>query len=139
MNKWMPISGNFVENGKTITFQGAKEEATLSSKNSTLFPSVVAPEGLILFKDIISNGSISVSIKFNEFAEGDMAKIVFNYLGPANYMCAGISNLAYKYIFSARNIQENILCSTGNTDSLPSTSFDMRLNLVGSYLEPIPK
>ena len=95
----------------------------------------ISPNGIILFEDKISNGIIETTISFEKFDKDDLAQIIFNYQNDCCYMCAGIGNTPAKYGFNYINGQANTIYSTGFMEELPTTQFDMRLHLTGSFLE----
>ena len=134
MKKWMPIRGDFVESGEVVIFQG---EAHSSNKSTLFNPYMgqISPNGIILFEDKISNGIIETTISFEKFDKDDLAQIIFNYQNDCCYMCAGIGNTPAKYGFNYINGQANTIYSTGFMEELPTTQFDMRLHLTGSFLE----
>lgn len=134
MKKWMSLRGNFVASGENVIFQGEIP----SLNKSTLFNPLIgqiAPDGIILFEDVISNGVIETTISFEEFDKGDLAQIIFNYQNDCCYMCAGVGNTPTKYGLNYVNGQANTIYSTGFMEELPDTQFDMRLHLIGSFLE----
>lgn len=134
MQKWMPLRGNFIESGGSIIFQGATKQ---SPNNNSLnpFTQQTVSDGIILYEDMVSNGSIKATAEFEEFSEGDFAQIVFNYQGDFNYMCAGIANKLAKYGFNVVNGQLTTISSSGLIENLPITKFDIQLQLLGSFLE----
>lgn len=134
MKKWMPIRGDFIKDGENIIFKGMGQQSTNSSA-SMLFPYQLAPDGMVLFEDIISTGGIEADVKFDSFDKGDLAQIVFSYQNDYYYMCAGVTNLSPKYGFFFMNGQLNTVYATGNIDELAMSEFHIRLQLIGSFLE----
>ena len=98
MKKWMPIRGDFIQDGESILFKGTGQQSTESSA-SLLFPYQPVPDGMVLFEDIISTGGIETDVKFDNFNKGDLAQIVFSYQNNNYYMCAGVTNLSPNYGF----------------------------------------
>lgn len=135
MQKWMPIRGNFIENNDSIIFQGIPKESSNTNTVFTALAQQTASDGIILYENMISNGSIEATVEFEEFNEGDFAQIVFNYLGDFNYMCAGITNKSAKYEFNIVNGQLSTISHSGLIKNLPITKFDIKLRLLGSFLE----
>lgn len=134
MKKWMPIRGDFIKDGENIIFKGMGQQSTDSSA-SMLFPYQLAPDGMVLFEDIISTGEIEVDVKFDSFDKGDLAQIVFSYQNDYYYMCAGVTNLSPKYGFFFMNGQLNTVYATGSIGELDMSEFHIRLQLIGSFLE----
>lgn len=134
--KWMPLSGNFIENENSVVFQGNNQSNTdHSSLLNTLVPQL-APSGMVLYDDIISCGSIEATIEFEKFDRGDLGQIVFNYQNYDNYMCAGVGNTAVKFGINVINGSvSNTISATGFMDALPVKRFDMTVCMMGSYLE----
>ena len=101
MKKWMPIKGDFIKDGENIIFMGMGQQlADDSASMPFLYP--FAPDGIVLFEDIISTGEIEANVKFDNFNKGDLAQIVFSYQNDYYYMCAGVTNLSPKYGFFFR-------------------------------------
>lgn len=134
MKKWMPIRGNFIQDGENIIFKGVGQRSTDNSA-SMLFPYPLVPDGIVLFEDIISTGGIEADVKFDDFNKGDLARIVFSYQNNCYYMCAGVTNLSPNYGFFFMNGQLNTVYTTGNIDELAMSEFHIRLQLMGSFLE----
>ena len=135
MQKWMPIRGDFIENNDSLIFQGVPRELT---NNNTIFNTLAqqtAPDGIVLYEDKISNGSIEATVEFEEFGKEDFAQIVFNYQGDLNYMCAGVANAQAKYGFNLVNGRVSTISCSGLIENLPITKFDLELRLLGSFLE----
>lgn len=133
MKKWMPLRGTFTQDGENIVFQGVTQPS--DANMSTLFANQIIPEGIILFEDMISSGVIEANVKFEKFEKGDLAQIVFNYQNDFYYLCAGIANTLAKYSFNLINGQPSTIYATGYMDELPTTEFDIKLQLTGSFLE----
>lgn len=133
MKKWMPLRGNFTQDGENILFQGMTQPS--DANMSTLFANQITPEGIILFEDMISSGVIEADVKFEKFEKGDLAQIVFNYQNDFYYLCAGIANTLAKYNFNLINGQPSTIYATGYMDELPTTEFNIKLQLTGSFLE----
>lgn len=135
MQKWMPIRGDFIENDDSLIFQGVPRELT---NNNTIFNTLAqqtAPDGIVLYEDKISNGTIEATVEFEEFGKEDFAQIVFNYQGDFNYMCAGVANAQAKYGFNLVNGRVSTISCSGLIENLPITKFDLELRLLGSFLE----
>lgn len=135
MKKWMPLKGNFVEDNETIIFQGVSQHVSNMTAPANSLISWIVPDGIVLFEDRISSGSITMNVQFEKMERGDLAQIVFNYQNPINYMCAGITNDSMKYSFNFFNGQPNIIYATGQIDELPTAQFEIQLRLIGSFLE----
>lgn len=135
MQKWMPLRGNFIESDGSIVFQGVAKQSPNNNGSLNPFALQTVPDGIVLYEDMVSNGSIKATAEFEEFSDGDFAQIVFNYQGDFNYMCAGIANKLAKYGFSVVNGQLTTISSSGLIENLPITKFDIQLQLLGSFLE----
>ena len=135
MQKWMPIRGNFIEHKERIIFQGMAEHSSNNVAPVNPFALQTEPDGIVLYEDMISNGSIEAIVEFEEFSEGDFAQIVFNYQGDFNYMCAGIANKSAKYGFNVVNGRLSTISCSGLIENLPITKFDIKLRILGSFLE----
>ena len=135
MQKWMPLRGNFIESDGSVVFQGATKQSPNNNGSLNPFAQQAVPDGIVLYEDMVSNGSIKATVEFEEFNEGDLAQIVFNYQGDLNYMCAGIANTPAKYGFNLVNGQVSTINSSGFIENLPITKFDIQLQLLGSFLE----
>ena len=120
----MPIRGNFINDGEKIIFKGMLQQSP-DSPGSTIFSLQPAPDGIVLFEDMISTGTIETSLKFDSFDKGDFAQIVFNYQSDYYYMCAGVTNASQKYGFYFTNGQLNTIYATGFIDELPMTEFQL--------------
>lgn len=130
----MPTRGDFIRDGENIIFKGMSQQSP-DSPNSTIASLQPVPDGIVLFEDMISMGTIEASLKFDSFDKGDFAQIVFNYQNDYCYMCAGVTNLLQKYGFYFTNGQLNTIYATGFIDELPVTEFQLRVQLIGSVLE----
>lgn len=135
MQKWMPIRGNFIEKDESIIFQGVAKQSPNNDIPSILANLQTAPDGIVIYEDMISNGSIETTVEFEEFNEGDFAQIVFNYQSDFNYMSSGVVNQPAKYVFNLVNGQESTINYSGLIGNLPITHFDIKLQLFGSFLE----
>jgi len=134
MKKWIPTRGNFIKNGENIIFKGILQQTSDNSGSvfSCLQP---VPDGIVLFEDMISSGTIEATLKFDSFDKGDFAQIIFNYQNDYYFMCAGVTNAPQKYGFYFNNGQLNTVYATGLIDELPMTEFQLRVQLIGSFLE----
>lgn len=137
MKNWMSLKGNFIENGNKIVFQGLNQQSVDNHTSDNLLINLKpASDGIILFEDMISNGLIETTLEFEKFDKGDVAQIVFNYQSDLNYMCAGVANSQAKYGFNLVNMNNlNTIYATGFIDELPINKFDIKLHLMGSFLE----
>lgn len=136
MEKWMPLRGDFVKDGSSIIFQGMRQQVSgEQSQNSLIAQMTPPPDGIVLFEDIFSSGSIEANVGFENFNRGDLAQIIFNYQNDNCFMCAGITNSSPKYGFYFLNGQMNPIYVTGFVDELPITEFKIKVQLVGSVLE----
>lgn len=137
MKNWISLKGNFIENQNNIIFQGISQQLAdnIVSSNNPLMDLRPAPDGIVLFEDMISNGLIEATVEFEKFDKGDFAQIVFNYQNDFYYMSAGIANLQAKYEFNFVNVNLNTIYATGFIDELPINKFDIKLHLIGSFLE----
>ncbi len=137
MKNWMSLRGNFIENKNKIIFQGLNQQSIDDSVSNNLLISLrPIPDGIILFEDMISNGLIETTLEFEKFDKGDFAQIVFNYQSDSYYMCAGVANSQAKYGFNLVNMNNlNTINATGAMDELPINKFDIKLHLMGSFLE----
>lgn len=137
MKNWMSLKGNFIENGNKIIFQGLNQQSVDNHASDNLLINLKpTPDGIILFEDMISNGLIETALEFEKFDKGDVAQIVFNYQSDSNYMCAGVANSQAKYGFNLVNMNNlNTIYATGFIDELPINKFDIKLHLMGSFLE----
>lgn len=134
MKNWMPLKGDFKENGESIVFQGMVQQFNEQTVNPFMIQT--APEGIVLYEDMISNGSIDANIKFENFEKDDFVYIVFNYQNDQYFMCAGVTNALPKYGFNFINGQQcNIIHATGFVNELPISEFHINLRLIGSFLE----
>ena len=135
MEKWMPLRGNFVKDGESIIFQGMRQQLSDDKPQNPLIAQMMpVPDGIVLFENLISNGSIEVSVAFESFDKDDMAQIIFNYQSDNSFMCAGIINSIMKYGYYFFNGQLNQIYTTGLIDQLPVTEFKIRLQVLGSSL-----
>jgi len=134
MKKWIPARGNFIKNGENIIFKGMLQQ-TPDNAGSPLSLLQPAPDGIVLFENMILTGTIEATLKFDSFNKGDFAQIVFNYQNDYCYMCAGVTNASQKYGFYFTNGQLNTIYATGFIDELPMTEFQLRVQLIGSFLE----
>ena len=126
--------GDFIACGESIIFQGEKQLST-ETESQNLFMNQVAPCGIVLFEDAISSGTIETSVEFETFGTDDLAQIVFNYQNDFSYMYAGVGNTVAKYGFNYFNGQSNTIYATGFIGKLNITQFDIKLHLMGSFLE----
>jgi hypothetical protein len=134
MKKWMPLRGDFVEDNESVVFQGIPQQSPDNRTPNSFLAGQVAREGIILFEDVLANGVIKATVEFEEFDKGDIAQIVFNYQSDLAYMSAGVSNAQAKYVFNLTNGQMNTICAAGFVENLPTTKFDMNLQIIGSFL-----
>ncbi len=135
MRKWMPLQGSFIEDRENLIFQGTTQQSfTGQSLNPLKFQ--IAPDGMVLFEDMVSNGSMEACVKFDNFEVGDLAQIIFNYQNDNYFMCAGVTNTLQKYSFSLIDGQQSrIIYAAGSTDELPMSEFHIKIQLIGSFLE----
>lgn len=133
MRKWMPLNGNFIAEDKSLIFLGATESSNNNMPNAYVQQN--APSGIVLFEDMISSGIIEATVSFEKFDKDDVAQIIFNYQNELCYMCAGIANTPAKYGFNYINGQAFPIRVSGIMETLPTTHFDMRLQIMGSILE----
>jgi len=134
VKKWMPLKGEFVEDDGKIVFQGTINSSVFDqTPNPSIFQ--MMPDGIILFEDMISNGSIEANVAFEDFEKGALAQIIFNYQNDNCFMCAGIANAMQKYGFNVINGQQSrTIYATGLINELPGTEFYIKLKLSGSFL-----
>lgn len=134
MKKWMPLRGDFVANNGDVVFQGTPQQSSDNRTPNSFLAGQVAREGIILFEDVLANGVIKTTVEFEEFDKGDLAQIVFNYQNDLAYMSAGVTNAQAKYVFNLTNGQMSTICAAGFVENLPTTKFDMSLQIIGSSL-----
>lgn len=137
MKNWMPLRGNFIEDKNKIVFQGLNQRLVDNNASNNFLTNLKpAPDGMILFEDMVSNGLIETTLEFEKFDKDDFAQIVFNYQSDSYYMCAGVVNSQAKYGFNLVNMNNlNTIYATGFIDELPMNKFDIKLHLMGSFLE----
>lgn len=134
MKKWMPLQGSFAEDQGHLIFQGTTQQS-LDSQSTNPLAFQIAPDGIVLFEDMVSSGSIEACVKFENFEMGDVAQIIFNYQNDNSFMCAGITNVLQKYSFSFVDGQQSrIIYAAGPADKLPVSEFHIKLQLIGSFL-----
>lgn len=132
----MPLRGDFIKDGEKIVYQGMIQQLPLEQLPNPLLAQItLTPDGIVLFEDMILNGSIEASVAFEEFNQGDWAQIVFNYQNDNCFMCAGIMNSSPMYGFYYINGQLNPVYVTGFIDELHVTEFKIKVQLIGSLLE----
>lgn len=136
MKKWMPLRGNFIEEDDNIIFQGITQPLSDNIvSNNPLSDLQIVPDGIVLFEDMIANGLIETTVKFEKIDKNDFAQIIFNYQNESYYMCAGIADAPAKYGFNFINGNPNTIYSTGVMERLPTNKFNIKLQLAGSFLE----
>ena len=134
MKKWMPLKGNFTQEDNEIVFEGLSQQTSVNPIVRELLISQAVPDGIVLYEDVISNGTIEATIEFEKFDKGDLAQIIFNYGNDSYYMCAGVANTSAKYGFNLMNGQLNTIYATGFIEELSFSCFDLNLQLFGSFL-----
>ncbi len=134
MKKWMPLKGNFTQEDNEIVFEGLSQQTSVNPIVRELLISQTVPDGIVLYEDVISNGTIEATIEFEKFDKGDLAQIIFNYGNDSYYMCAGVANTSAKYGFNLMNGQLNTIYATGFIEELSFSCFDLNLQLFGSFL-----
>lgn len=134
MKKWMPLQGSFIEDREGLVFQGMTQQS-FASQSSNPLAFQIAPDGIVLFEDMVSSGSIEACVKFDNFEMGDLAQVIFNYQNDTYFMCAGVTNTLQKYSFSLfEGQQSRIIYATGPTEALPVSEFHIKLQVIGSFL-----
>lgn len=132
----MPLRGDFIKDGEKIVYQGMIQQLPLEQLPNPLLAQITpTPDGIVLFEDMILNGSIEASVAFEEFNQGDWAQIVFNYQNDNCFMCAGIMNSSPMYGFYSLNGLLNPVYVTGFKGELHVTEFEIKVQLMGSLLE----
>lgn len=136
MKNWMPLRGNFIEDKNKIVFQGLNQRLVDNNASNNFLTNLKpAPDGMILFEDMVSNGLIETTLEFEKFDKDDFAQIVFNYQSDSYYMCAGVVNSQAKYGFNLVNMNNlNTIYATGFIDELPMNKFDIKLHYKSDYL-----
>lgn len=94
MKEWLSIQGEFKNDKNVIKFIGGdapyKDIQTNEMKDGSKY-------GILLFDENFFNGTIEMSLEFDNLCEGDEAEIIYNYIGDTNFSCTGITNTFFKY------------------------------------------
>lgn len=129
--KWVAIRGDFRNSDDKIIFYGAKN--TSIDHSNTLWPNNPSQDGILLFDDMMTSGSIEMDIEFQELELGEEAEIVFNYQNDAIFMCAGVTynNAKFEYkVFSNGNWYYEGL--SGYSTELPKKNYHIQVEFYGS-------
>lgn len=131
--QWVAIRGSFRTSDDKIIFYDANN-ASINHANS-LLPNNSSRDGILLFDDMMTSGSIEMDIEFQELEPGEEAEIVFNYQNDALFMCAGVtySNAKFEYkVFSNGNWYYEGL--SGYSTELPKKNYHIKVEFYGSVL-----
>lgn len=131
MNKWIAINGNFEEIGNKIVYKGGIIPPPDQSPDAPVLLKV----GLLIFDELLSTGSIEMTVEFEKLEFGDEAQILFNYQNSNSFMSSGICNqLSAKFEFKYYDGQWHFENYAGFSESLQKKKFTIKIEIYGSLI-----
>lgn len=131
MKEWLSIQGEFINDQSAIKFIGGvmpyKDMLTNEIKDGSKY-------GILLFDEKFFNGSIEMSLVFDDLSEGDEAEIIFNYLDDIHFSCVGITNSYFKYEYKSYNGNWNFNKAIGQTTLEKGKRYLLKIEITGSVL-----
>ncbi|MFQ6880183.1 MAG: hypothetical protein ACLRS1_10390 [Oscillospiraceae bacterium] len=131
MNEWIALEGEFKKEEEAIKFIGGnelyKDVQTNETKNGSKY-------GILLFNEWFFNGSIEMTVEFDDLDEDDEAEILYNYFGETDFSCVGITNALFKYECKDFNGVWNFNKAIGRTTLRKQNKYILRAEIVGSIL-----
>lgn len=131
MKNWVAINGKFTEENDKIVFHGGIIEQADETSNTI---NSQAKCGIILFDDLLSNGEIEVTVRFDSLDTYDEAQIVFNFEDRSNFMCVGITNGIAKYEHKSFNSKWDLIKLSGFDVELLQKDYNLKVCIVGSTI-----
>lgn len=131
MNGWIALEGEFKKEGELIKFIGGDEPYKDLQTNETRN---VNKYGILLFDEWFFNGSIEMTLEFDNLDEFDEAEIIYNYLGETDFSCVGLTNSFYKYECKCFNGTWNLNKAIGRTTLEKQTKYILKAEIMGSIL-----
>lgn len=131
MEEWLAIQGEFKSAENEIQFIGGDLPYTDVKTNEIKDGSKY---GILMFNEWFFNGTIEMSIEFDDLHEGDEAEIIYNYLGDNNFSCVGITNSFLKYEYKTFNDNWNYNTTIGQTILEKKKKYLIRIEIIGSVL-----
>lgn len=131
MKEWLSIQGEFKEDKTAIKFIGGdapyKDIQTNEMKDGSKY-------GILLFDENFFNGTIEMTLEFDDLCEGDEAEIIYNYTGDINFSCVGITNTIFKYEYKNFNGNWNFNKAVGQTMLERRKKYLLKTEIIGSVL-----
>ena len=112
MQEWLCIQGEFKKDKDTIRFIGGDAPYRDIQTNEMTDGSKY---GILLFDENFFNGTIEMTLEFDDLCEGDEAEIIYNYTGDTDFSCVGITNAFLKYEYKNFNGKWNFNKAVGQT------------------------
>ena len=126
MNRYLAIRGIFEEDGEKLVFKGDEIKNSDGISNPSF--------GILLFEDVLENGTIKMNIEFEELNEGEEAQILFNYNNENDFSCIGLSNSLFKYEYKSFKEEWNFHKMVGMTKLQAKTKYEIKVEIVGSTI-----
>ena len=131
MKEWLSIQGEFKKENNAIKFIGGdapyKDIQTNDMKDGSKY-------GILLFDENFFNGTIEMTLEFDDLCEGDEAEIIYNYTGDTNFSCVGIANTFFKFEYKNFNGNWNLNKCVGQTTLEKCKKYLLKAEIIGSIL-----